>query len=93
LSDTLEVMRERLRTELRESDLAEGLDTRYRIVTAHMTAVRFRAPIQKPKEFFDSVAAQRMKSFGVAKIRELGLVRNDWYMSSETREVLSEFRL
>jgi 2'-5' RNA ligase len=89
-SGALEAGREALRQELRQRNLAEGLDTRYRLATAHMTAVRFRAPLRNGAALTRFLEQRRSLSFGRTEVSSLALVSTDWYMSSaQCREVLS----
>lgn len=83
----LEELREKLRQELRARDLTEGLDARYRLVTAHTTALRFRAPLQRSEELAQALEDYRAHDFGRTTATELHLVRNDWYMSRQSVEV------
>jgi 2'-5' RNA ligase len=92
-SSTLEALRERLRTALHARDLTEGLDTRYRLMTAHMTVARFRAPLQDGVAFADLLERNREKFFGISAISELHLVMNDWYMSETAQRLLTTYRL
>jgi len=50
-TDRLNKLRDTLRGELRLRDLEEGVDQRYRLQTAHMTVVRFRAPLRRVSVF------------------------------------------
>lgn len=89
----LEQLRARLRQSLRAAGLGDGLDRRYAIETAHSTVIRF---ISQPKEMSRLLALlceNRMTDFGQATFRELHLVKNDWYMSADTVEVLAHYRL
>jgi 2'-5' RNA ligase len=89
LNDT----REALRRELRARGLAGGLDGRYRLETAHMTVARFRHPLRDSRAFTELLEKYRNHPFGRTQVRELHLVRNDWYMSRSVVEVLEEYHL
>jgi 2'-5' RNA ligase len=91
--DTLERLRERLRETLQSRNLAEGLDTRYRLVTAHMTVVRFRQPLQDSSRFAEKLKEFRGIKFGSSDIEVLRLVENDWYMSPQNLKFLSDYPL
>ena len=80
----LEVLRERLRTALRERGLDGALDRRYRLVTAHMTLFRFTEPLRDAARFAALLHALRDAPLGVMRIEQAELVVNDWYMSSES---------
>lgn len=79
---TLNIVRDNLRRELRKGGLADGLDGRYVLKTAHMTVARFRHPLRDSQRFSDLLTRFRDHSFGEAKVGEVHLVRNDWYMSN-----------
>jgi len=90
---TLNDLRESLRNELRARHLTEGLDSRYILQTAHMTVVRFRASLRDSAQFAGVLARYRDHAFGQTQVHELNLVRNDWYMSRSSVEVLERFQL
>jgi 2'-5' RNA ligase len=94
-SDTkvLNDLREALRNELRARHLTEGLDSRYVLQTVHMTVVRFRAPLRASARFAGILERYRDHSFGRTQVGELNLVRNDWYMSRASVEVLERYQL
>jgi 2'-5' RNA ligase len=94
LEDTiLNDLRETLRQELRARCLTEGLDGRYVLQTAHMTVVRFRAPLRDSTAYLEVLERCRRQSFGRTQVRELNLVRNDWYMSQASVEIRERFQL
>src|SRR5580704_5370580 len=45
-NETLNNLRDRLRQELHRRGLADSLDSRYRLETAHITVVRFKSPLR-----------------------------------------------
>lgn len=89
LNDT----REALRKALQSRGLTEGLDRRYILQTAHMTAVRFRHPLQKSRKYVEMLEQYRRHSFGRTHVSEVNLVRNDWYMSTPSVEVIKKYQL
>lgn len=86
-------LREGLRRELRARGLNEGLDGRYLLQMAHMTVVRFRQSLRDSELFGRVLSKYRDHNFGKATVKELQLVRNDWYMSQQAVEVLERFPL
>jgi 2'-5' RNA ligase len=86
-------LREMLRKELIVRHLTEGLDGRYRLETAHMTVVRFRNPLRDSQAYTTALEKYRINAFGRTHIQELHFVRNDWYMSRPTVEVLQRYQL
>src|SRR6202000_1145582 len=63
-NEALDEVRDALRRELRIHGVARGIDTRYRLQTAHMTAVRFRAPFHDSKKFATMLELARNLPFG-----------------------------
>ena len=90
LDDGLEQLRKALRASLREWGLDEGLDTRYQIVSAHCTLMRFRSVPVGLERLVEMLRAYRNYYFGCASIQEVQIVENDWYMSSGKVKVLQE---
>jgi 2'-5' RNA ligase len=88
---TLDTLRERLRTALRERGLDVSLDTRYRLVTAHMTLMRFTRPLADPARFADALEALRDTPCGRLRVERVALVENDWYMRSGVLRVIETF--
>lgn len=81
---SLEALRERLRTQLRERVLDGALDRRYRLVTAHMTLLRFTEPLRDAARYAALLYALRDDRLGTLRIDHAQLVVNDWYMSSQS---------
>ena len=92
-ADKLNDLRNGLRRQLQLRGLEKGIDQRYRLQTAHMTVVRFRAPLSESERFATTLANARGRLFGATKLRELILVENDWYMSRHATKSLKHYRL
>jgi hypothetical protein len=92
-NSALNDLRDALRSQLRVCGLASGLDQRYRLETAHMTVIRFRAPLCDGERFATSLEMARRQSFGATTVRNLSLVKNDWYMSHRATETVKRYRL
>lgn len=90
---TLEHVRERLRAGLAARGLAGGVDARYRLETAHLTLMRFAAPLRQPERLVEAVAAARDHGFGVMDVREMELVVGDWYQSAENTRLVDAYPL
>lgn len=86
-------LRDALRSQLRLCGLGGGVDERYRLESAHMTVVRFRAPLRDSERFARALEAARRRSFGATVVRNLSLVKSDWYMSRRTTETIKRYRL
>jgi 2'-5' RNA ligase len=84
-------LRNTFRRRLRIRGLGKGLDDRYRLQTAHMTVVRFRAPLRHPERFANVLEQARQRPFGTTAFRSFLLVENDWYMSRHTAVSLERY--
>lgn len=84
--DALPALRDRLRHELRARGLASSLDSRYKLITAHATLLRFVRPLTACKPFLHALTQLRDTPLGTMHVNALELVQNDWYMSSATLE-------
>lgn len=89
----LNQLRDALRRELRNRDLIEGLDGRYFLQTAHITGTRFRRPLRNSEIYARTLESYRRHKFGRTTVQELQLVRNDWYMSRESVELMRKYEL
>ena len=89
----LDEIRERLRQALGDSELGQGLDTRYRIRTSHSTVMRFQVQPRTIEPLTQALKTYRETDFGVTAFTRLQLVKNDWYMSTGRVEVLAEYSL
>jgi 2'-5' RNA ligase len=92
-TEELNRLRDRLRQELNARGLGAGVDQRYRLETAHLTAVRFRAPLRQAGRLAEVLERSRDRSFGRAEVRSLALVRHDWYMTRRVQEVVERYGL
>lgn len=91
--NTLDDIRDSLRRELRRCGLAGSVDGRYRLVTAHMTIARFRAPLRNGKKMAAFLQRARKLPFGRTDVKAVTLVKNDWYMSRKTLEIVGKYQL
>ncbi len=92
-TDDLNQIRMAVRQALQATGLAAGLDTRYRIVTAHVTLMRFAAPLGDTARFLSRLNAARQEVFGATEINQLEFVLNDWYMSQDKVRLLAAYPL
>lgn len=81
------VLRQKLRTILRERDLP--LDERYETFSCHITIVRFPCKIESPSAFSDVISNHI--NFGRFTVDSVQLVYHNWYDSN--KEVMSEISL
>lgn len=91
--DTLGTLRDNLRAALAVRGLGDGVDQRYRLVTAHMTLVRFAAPLREPERFVAALATARLESFGSTTVQRLELVFGDWFHTAAHERLIGEFQL
>lgn len=86
-------LRARLRSALAARGLSGSLDERYRLETAHVTLLRFAAPLRAPGRFVDALEGARSRPFGTSRVTRLELVLGDWYQSSERARPVMAFDL
>ena len=91
--DKLNELRNALRRWLRLGGLAKGLDQRYRLQTAHMTTVRFRAALRDSPRFATALENVHGRFFGTTTLRDFYLAESDWYMSRHATKVLKRYRV
>lgn len=89
----LNILRDRLRENFRNTDLEQSLDKRYRLQTAHSTVVRFRKSLSDKRRFLEVLEAYRDYSFGTFRADSLEMVFNDWYQKAKLVEKLHTFSL
>ncbi|OKL40076.1 2'-5' RNA ligase family protein [Pontibacter flavimaris] len=93
LDNSLQKLRESIRSAFSATSLLQSLDKRYTLKTAHATVLRFRAPVQQPEKLLRLLDKYRKYDFGTFEVEELELVYNDWYQRAEKVQVLGKFRL
>ena len=91
--DGLGKIREELREGFARQGLGDLLDRRYKISTAHITVMRFRAPGMDWSRLGPVLERGREMDFGETTVDRLQLIWGDWYASAETVRVLQEYRL
>lgn len=93
VDDTLNDIRNSLRTHFRKSDLQQSIDKRYIIQTAHSTVVRFRNPLNNIDALISVLKEYRNHHFGSFEVKNLELVYNDWYQREKFVKTLRTFSL
>ena len=73
--------------------LVNTIDKRYKIDTAHCTAIRFAEKLTNNMNFIELLECFRNKDFGILDVKELHLVYNDWYHKEDKTVVLSTIKL
>lgn len=91
--DALNRLRDHLRASLGAAGLGAALDTRYRIVTAHATLMRFQSPLRNPAALLNLLEQARRIPFGRSVCAAVQWVENDWYMSRDAVQLIEEYHL
>lgn len=91
--ETLNNLRNRLRENFKNSGLQQSIGSRYSILTAHSTVMRFQEKLTDPKKLIEIAAKFRDYDFGEFEVKNLELVYNDWYQRKNTTRVLGDFGL
>lgn len=91
--DALARVRDRLRAALAARGLGGALDRRYRLETAHLTLVRFAAPLRDAAGFVGALAAARDADFGSSAVDGVELVLGDWYHTAAREQALARYPL
>jgi 2'-5' RNA ligase len=92
-SETLNDIRNKLRLSLANKCLSDGLDKRYRLITAHSTVVRFSSQLRDPGGFSEFILENRNHNFGLFMVKELQLVKNDWFMTQKHTPIIARYFL
>lgn len=91
--DSLQRLRDELRARLKERGLAGQLDKRFYTVAAHLTVMRFVAPLPDWEPLAHCLQSHRDTDFGEMNVTTLQLIASDWYMSRSRTRVVEEYRL
>lgn len=86
----LENLRNRLRQLFRASGLLTTMDSRYRLTTAHISAIRFRTTIRHPGKFFGLLEDYRDYCFGSVCLTDFELLFNNWYQNLSVTRLLAD---
>jgi len=90
---TLMKIRNDLRKILRDNRLGGDLDRRYKISTAHITAMRFAHARADWRAFVDLLKKNRQTHFGETLVTKLQLLWGDWYASAQSVRTIQEYPL
>lgn len=91
--DTLNVFRDNLRSNFKDSALETSIDKRYKINTAHATIIRFNKTPINCNAFLSLLEKYRDFDFGSFEIDSYELVYNDWYQKKELTKTLDVFTI
>ncbi|TDM51377.1 hypothetical protein [Aliivibrio fischeri] len=90
IGEGLNELRNKFRNRYKESSLHTTIDSRYRLSTAHVTAVRFTSQLINQQKVTDVLNRYRYFDFGTISFTEFELVFNNWYQNlSETKRLAS----
>jgi len=92
-SDQLNHLRNTLRVNFKKANLKSTIDQRYKLSTAHTTAVRFITPFENSCELMALLAKYRDYDFGTLEVSLLELVFNNWYQNLSITKNLSRASL
>ncbi|MFV8373147.1 2'-5' RNA ligase family protein [Flavobacterium sp. LB2P74] len=91
-TNSLNDLRNNLRTNFINSGLEQSIDERYFIQTAHTTVARFRKEIKNKEKLLEILEKYRDFDFGKITVKECLLVYNDWYQRKQFVRELHEFQ-
>ena len=90
-TESLNMIRNNLRENFKNTTLEQSIDQRYSIRTAHCTVVRFQEKFSNKSEFLKIVKEFKDYEFGSFKPKSMELVFNDWYQREKHVKKLHEF--
>ncbi len=93
VGDGLAQLRDNLRDKLHQARVKVSFDSRYKLVTAHSTAVRFCYPLRSGQRLLKLCQQYRNYPFGTIQLRDFELVFNNWYQNLSETRVLSRCSL
>lgn len=84
----LDELRGRLRDKYTQSGLKTSMDQRYKLITAHSSAIRFGYPLKNSRQLLSLCNEYRDHDFGSIVFSHFELVFSDWYQrTSETQSL------
>ncbi|TGV03258.1 mutarotase [Flavivirga rizhaonensis] len=92
-NNSLNIIRNNLRENFKNTTLEQSIDKRYSIQTAHSTVCRFSKKLNQKSEFLKSIEHFRNYDFGSFKVKNLELVYNDWYQKEKHVKRLFDFSI
>ncbi len=87
----LNSLRNNLRNGFEQSGLETSIDSRYRLITAHCSAMRFCSPLKNSGELLTLCEQYRNHNFGSVTFTDFELVFNNWYQSLSVTESLAKY--
>lgn len=93
VDNTLNGIRENLRSVFKNTPLPQSLDQRYLLQTAHCTVLRFKKPLSQKDQFIDILNKYRDYNFGRLTVHLIEFVFNDWYQREKNSKLLYRYFL
>jgi len=75
------------------SGLRSSIDSRYRLKTAHVSAIRFCSPLKDASKLESACKKYKNHVFGNVKFSEFDLVFNNWYQNMSVTQLLAKYSL
>jgi 2'-5' RNA ligase len=91
--DALTRLRTQLKHGVEQAGLWHSIDARYALQTAHLTLVRFRAPLRQPAQLVQLLDAYQQTFIGAFVVDTLELVYTDWYHRAAHTVLLETYSL
>ncbi|MCZ8501026.1 hypothetical protein O9853_07660 [Vibrio lentus] len=92
-SDTLERLRNELRTQLTKAGVRVTFDSRYKLVTAHSSVIRFKTPLNDAQQLLALCQRYGNHDFGRVVLEDFELVFNNWYQNLDVTKSLAKYRV
>lgn len=89
----INILRDKLRDNFKNSAIQNSIDSRYSLKTAHSTVIRFQEPMNNSSKFIELLEEFRNYEFGILEIDNLEIVFNDWYQKQVNTRILSRIKL
>ncbi|MGL1957984.1 MAG: hypothetical protein OCD00_11785 [Colwellia sp.] len=86
-------LRDKLRVNFKKAKLESTIDSRYKISTAHTTAVRCITPFKNSYKLMEVLSKHKNYDFGTLEVNSLELVFNNWYQNLSITKRLSSVEL
>ncbi|WNH09374.1 mutarotase [Thalassobellus suaedae] len=92
-NESLNIIRNNLRENFKNTTLEQSIDKRYSIQTAHSTVVRFKKKLNKKSNFLKTIESFKDYNFGSFSPKNIELVYNDWYQKEKHVKKLFKFNI
>jgi 2'-5' RNA ligase len=89
----LNQLRDALRINFTKANLESTIDSRYKLITAHTTAVRCLKPFKNNEVVMNVLLKYKDYDFGTLEVSTLALVFNNWYQNLSMTKRLSFAKL